>query len=280
MSASAEPHSGNLFDVVYGGSPPAYDDPAECYFEASKLHPHMLTCDMPGALKLQSSPELQLFTQRGGRPNHSRRPIPLPEPAPLAAELADVLAARRSADEFGPGELPMDVLAGLLVHSYGTTDLGGRPRRPTPSGGALYPIDLYVVAERVHGLAKGMYHYDPYRKGLTPVREVDFEALCQATFRPELARDCAAMIVLGATFWRSRFKYGQRGLRFCLMDAGHLMQNLLLLGTGYSLAVRPIGGFLDDDAATGMDFDGVNEAPLYLMLVGPRHPKSTRHPTS
>lgn len=46
------------------------------------------------------------------------------------------------------------------------------------------------------------------------------------------------------------------------------MQSLLLLGTGYSLAVRPIGGFLDDDAASEMDFDGVNEAPLYLMLVG------------
>jgi SagB-type dehydrogenase family enzyme len=268
MSASTEPHSGNLFDVVYGGNPPAFDDPAECFFEASKLHTRVLNCDLPGALALQKSPELQRFTQRGGRPNHSRELIRLPEPAPLAAELTDVLAARRSADGFGPRELPMDVLAGLLVHSYGTTDLGGRSWRPTPSGGALYPIDLFVVAERVQGLAKGMYHYDPYRTGLTLVREVDFEALCQATFRPELARDCAAMIVLSAMFWRSRFKYGQRGLRFCLMDAGHLMQSLLLLGTGYALAVRPIGGFLDDDVASGMDFDGVNEAPLYLMLVG------------
>ncbi len=268
MSASAESHSGNLFDIVYGGRPPAYDDPAECFFEASKLHTRVLNYGLPGALALQKSAELQQFTQRGGRPNHSREPIPLPEPAPLEAGLAEVLAARRSADGFGPGELPMDVLAGLLMHSYGTTDLGGRPWRPTPSGGALYPIDLFVVAERVQSLAKGMYHYDPYRAGLTPTREVDFDALCQATLRPELARGCAAMIVLGATFWRSRFKYGQRGLRFCLMDAGHLMQSLLLLGTGYSLAVRPIGGFLDDEAAAGMDFDGVNEAPLYLMLVG------------
>ncbi len=268
MSASVESHSSNLFDVVYGGSPPAYDDPAECFFEASKLHSRVLNGDLPGTLAPQKSSELQLFIQRGGRPNHSREPIPLPEPAPLAAELADVLATRRSADSFGSGELPLDVLAGLLVHSYGTTDIGGRPRRPTPSAGALYPIDMFVVVERVQGLAKGMYHYDPYRAGLTPVREVDFEALCQATFLSELARDCAAMIVLGATFWRSRFKYGQRGLRFCLMDAGHLMQSLLLLGTGYSLAVRPIGGFLDDAAASGMDFDGVNEAPLYLMLVG------------
>jgi SagB-type dehydrogenase family enzyme len=268
MSAPAESHSGNLFDIVYGGNPPAYDDPAECFFEASKLHTRVLNCDLPGALQLQKSAQLQLFTQRGGRPNHSRELIALPEPAPLQAELADVLATRRSAEGFGPGELAMDVLAGLLVRSYGTTDVGGRPRRPTPSGGALYPIDLFVVAERVQGLAKGMYHYDPYRNGLTLAREVDFEGLCLATFHPELARDCAAVIVLGATFWRSRFKYGQRGLRFCLMDAGHLMQSLLLVGVGYSLAVRPIGGFLDDEAASEMDFDGVNEAPLYLMLVG------------
>lgn len=268
MSPSAERHSSNLFDIVYGGSSPAYDDPAECFFEASKLHTRVLNCDLPGALALQKSVELQLCTRRGARPNHSRKPIPLPEPAPLAAELVDVLATRRSTEGFGPGELPMDVLAGLLVHSYGTTDRGGRPRRPTPSGGALYPIDLFVVAERVEGLTKGMYHYDPYRNGLTPARRIDFDAWCQATFHPELARGCAAMIVLGATFWRSRFKYGQRGLRFCLMDAGHLMQSLLLLGTGYSLAVRPIGGFLDDEVASGMDFDGVNEAPLYLMLIG------------
>jgi SagB-type dehydrogenase family enzyme len=268
MSASAEPHSGNLFDIVYGSSPPAYDDPAECFFEASKLHTQVLNCDLPGALALQKSAELQLFTRRGARPNHSRELSPLPEPAPLRMMLAEVLTTRCSAHGFGSGELPMDVLAGLLVHSYGTTDLAGLRRRPTPSGGALYPIDLFVVAERVQGLAKGMYHYDPYRNGLTQTRKVDFEALCQATFHPELARECAAMIVLGATFWRSRFKYGQRGLRFCLMDAGHLMQSLLLLGVGYSLAVRPIGGFLDDEVASAMDFDGVDEAPLYLMLVG------------
>jgi len=268
MPASAESHSGNLFDIVYGGSPPSYDDPAECFFEASKLHTRVISGDMPGALALHKSAQLRLFTQRGGRPNHSRKLIPLPEPAPLEAKLTDVLTTRRSADGFGSDELPMDVLAGLLVYSYGTSDIDGRLRRPAPSGGGLYPIDLFIVAERIHGLARGMYHYDPYRNGLTPAREVDFVSLCKATFRPELARGAAAMIVLGAMFWRSRFKYGQRGLRFCLMDAGHVMQNLLLLSAGYSLAARPIGGFLDDEAASGMDFDGVNEAPLYLMLVG------------
>lgn len=266
--SSAESHSGNHFDIVYGGSPPAYDDPAECFFEASKLHIRALNCDLPGALALQKSAELQLFTRRGARPNHSRELKLLPEPAPLRVELADVLATRHSASGFGSGELPMDVLAGLLVHSYGTTNLGGRLRRPTPSGGALYPIDLFVVAKRVQGLTQGMYHYDPYHNGLTLAREIDFQAWCQATFHPELAHGCAAMIVLGATFWRSRFKYGQRGLRFCLMDAGHLMQSLLLVGAGYALAVRPIGGFIDDEIASAMDFDGVDEAPLYLMLVG------------
>jgi SagB-type dehydrogenase family enzyme len=268
MPMSAESHSGNLFDIVYGGSPLAHDDPAECFFEASKLHTRVPKDDMPGALALQKSADLQLFTQRGGRPNHCRELIPLPEPAPLKAKLADVLATRHSAAGFGSNELAIDVLAGLLAHSYGITDLSGKRRRPAPSGGGLYPIDLFIVAERVQGLARGIYHYDPYRNGLTLAREADFEALCRTTFCPELARDCAAIIVLGATFWRSRFKYGQRGLRFCLMDSGHLMQNLLLASAGYALAARPIGGFLDDDAATEMDFDGVNEAPLYLMLVG------------
>ncbi|UYB41025.1 SagB/ThcOx family dehydrogenase [Streptomyces sp. Je 1-4] len=262
-------HGANLIDAVYGESPPPLDDPMECYFEASKLHLRALSWDVPGGVALDKSEELRLLTQRAARLNPSRSLIPLPDPAPLQADLADAIDARRSSEAFGAGELPLPVLSGMLERSYRVRLVQGWPRRPVPSGGALYPLDLYVIAQRVEGLRPGLHHYDPFRHGLTWLREVDHEALHLATLQPEMAGDAAAMLVIGASFWRSRFKYGQRSLRFCLLEAGHLGQNLLLLGTAYGLASRPIGGFLDDDFTADMDYDGVNESPLYVVLLGP-----------
>ncbi|MFI9821082.1 SagB/ThcOx family dehydrogenase [Streptomyces sp. NPDC052013] len=261
-------HGANLIDAVYGDSPPPLDDPMENYFEASKLHLRALSWDVPGGVALDRSEELRLLTQRAARLNPSRPLIPLPDPAPVDAALTEVIGARRSAETFGRGELALPVLSGMLQHAYRVRLVQGWPRRPVPSGGALYPLDLYVIAQRVEGLRSGLHHYDPFRHALTRVREVDHETLHLATLQPEMARDAAAMLVTAASFWRSRFKYGQRALRFCLLEAGHLEQNLLLLATAYGLSARPIGGFLDDDFTVAMDYDGVNEAPLYVTLVG------------
>ncbi|WP_046468710.1 SagB/ThcOx family dehydrogenase [Allosalinactinospora lopnorensis] len=262
-------HGANLIDAVYGDGPPPPDDPAECYFEASKLHLRALSWDVPGGLALDQSEELQLLTQRAARSNPSREILPLPDPEPLSRDFAEVIDARRSSEDFGPGELPLPTLSGILERSYRVRLVNGWPLRPVPSGGALYPLDLYVIVQRAGGLRPGLYHYDAFRHGLTWMREVDHETLHLATLQPEMARDATAILVIGASFWRSRFKYGQRALRFCLVEAGHLQQNILLLGTAYGLATRPIGGFLDDDFTANMDYDGVNEAPVYATLIGP-----------
>ncbi len=262
-------HGANLIDPVYGDGPPAFDDPAETYFEASKLHLRALSWDVPGGSALEQSEELRLLTQRAARVNSSRPLLPLPEPEPVVRDFTEVVEARRSAEHFDRTELCQERLSGMLERTYRVRLAERWPLRPVPSGGALYPLDLYVIAQRVADLPPGMYHYNPFQHGLSWLREVDNERLHLATLQPEMARDAAVMLVVGASFWRSRFKYGQRGLRFCLLEAGHLMQNLLLTGHAYGMATRPIGGFLDDDFTENLDYDGINEAPVYVALVGP-----------
>ena len=70
------------------------------------------------------------------------------------------------------------------------------------------------------------------------------------------------------TFWRSRFKYGQRGYRFALLEAGHLAQNVLLAAEALDLGAAPIGGFYDRQLAEFLEIDGVNEGPLYVIPIG------------
>jgi SagB-type dehydrogenase family enzyme len=71
-----------------------------------------------------------------------------------------------------------------------------------------------------------------------------------------------------AMFWRSRFKYGLRGYRFALIEAGHVMQNAVLAAAALGIAARPLGGYYDRllDALVGAD--SLDEASVYALLLG------------
>ena len=69
-------------------------------------------------------------------------------------------------------------------------------------------------------------------------------------------------------FGRTRFKYGLRGYRFALLEAGHVAQNLLLAATALGLAAVPLGAFFDRRADVFLRLDGVNESTLYTIAVG------------
>jgi SagB-type dehydrogenase family enzyme len=84
----------------------------------------------------------------------------------------------------------------------------------------------------------------------------------------ELASTCGALFVVSAMFWRSRFKYGLRGYRFTLLEAGHVVQNLQLAAAASGLGCLPIGGFFDRRLDDILALDGVNESALYCVAVG------------
>ena len=108
--------------------------------------------------------------------------------------------------------------------------------RAHPSGGALYPIETYLVALAVEGLAAGVYHYHAPDNCLEPVslgaRPDQFGPLVlTATAR----LDAAALVVLSARWEQPIAKYGERSYRVMLLDAGHVAQNLLLVATALGL---------------------------------------------
>jgi SagB-type dehydrogenase family enzyme len=70
-----------------------------------------------------------------------------------------------------------------------------------------------------------------------------------------------------AMFWRARFKYGLRGYRFALLEAGHVGQNFLLAATARDLAAVPVGGFFDRRVDELLGVDGVDESAVYAISV-------------
>lgn len=199
----------------------------------------------------------------------------LPESqAPLDMRISEVFEKRRSSRGLSPVTVSMESLAALLRAGYGETrenkdGVFPRPFRTVPSAGALYPLELYFHTVHTVGLEAGLYHYSPSRDVVTRIRDGDgsrfiSEGLVQRT----LAFDCSIFFFISGLPERSTFKYGNRGYRFLLMEAGHMAQNLSLTATALSFGCICVGGFFDRPIDEYLGFDGLNQSVFYLLAIG------------
>jgi SagB-type dehydrogenase family enzyme len=244
------------------------DDPAETYHEASRLHPETAYAQLPGLQLLAEEPAVVVSTTRAAR---RRRHLPRLELAPLApvpGSLAGALDRRRSALPDTTRPLSSGSVGSVLAAAHRSRLREGVDRRPAPSAGALYPLELYAIALRVDGLTPGIFHYDPYGHGLARLGDAAPAGLAATVPDESLVDRVACALVLTAVFWRSRFKYGQRGYRFVLLEAGHVAQNALLAAAALGVAALPLGGFYDARLDALLDVDGVDESSLYVLLLG------------
>lgn len=246
-------------------------DPTEDYHEASRVYAACADPHVTGAQRLETSLELRVSATRSVK-RHPHLPcVPLP-PAELGEiSLAEAVAARRSRRAFGDRAVTTVELATLLHAAYGVTgSLPSTPQllRTAPSGGALYPLELYVLPRRVEGLETALYHYDPLRHVLERLAPLPVVVGSDLSPYGDLLERCGAVIAITAMFWRSRFKYGHRAYRFTLLEAGHVAQNALLAAAALGLAAVPLGGFYDRTVDALLGVDGLHEASLYLVPVG------------
>ena len=87
---------------------------------------------------------------------------------------------------------------------------------------------------------------------------------------PALVEGASALVVITGMFWRARFKYGVRGYRFALLEAGHVVQNAVLAAAALGLPALPVGGFYDRRLDALVGADGLDEASVYALLIGGR----------
>lgn len=198
----------------------------------------------------------------------------LPAVPNLSAPIGSVLTSRVTARNLQSETVSLETLAALLHYSCGRTrDNEGtgfpRPFRVTPSGGALYPLEVYLHTTHVEGLPSGLHHYSPDRDELQVVRGGDHSrTLAGCLVQRELALAASVLVMITAIFERSTFKYGERGYRFVLLEAGHVAQNINLVAHSLGLGCVNIGGFFDRRVDEFLEIDGVNHSSIYLVAIG------------
>jgi SagB-type dehydrogenase family enzyme len=177
------------------------------------------------------------------------------------------LQHRESTRTFAPDEaLSLEQASQLLWAAQGVTRADGK--RTAPSAGALYPLEITLVAGRVSGLDPGVYRYQPSEHDLVRHRE--------GALIPDLARsaldqmwiaDAPAVFVVSGVHERTTGKYGERGVRYVQIEAGHAAQNLVLQATALHLGATTVGAFADDDLSELLGLRE-EEEPLYMLPVG------------
>ncbi len=211
-------------------------------------------------------------------PGVSVRRVSLPRSGLSSAmPLEDAIVRRASARAFnGASALPLDTLSRLLGLSCGFTAAAGPEaggafefHRAAPSAGAIFPIEAYPVVLRVQGCAAGVYRYEPGDHSLTLLRPGFFgHHLARWTlYQPYLAA-ASAIVVLAGMSDRVRPRYGERGYRYMLLEAGHIAQNFSLLCAAYGLGSLCIGGFVDAAVSRLVGLNEITEIPLYLTAAG------------
>jgi SagB-type dehydrogenase family enzyme len=215
--------------------------------------------------------------------------IRLPSHATERDTFFDTLHARRTHREFARGKVSLHNVSKLLrttwgVQGYFETNVFGKlPYKTSPSGGARHPGEVYLMALRVDGLERGMYHYQAkdHRLARLPAKVSARIARAYCAGQPYFGA-AAALFIMTAVFARTIWKYSRaRAYRVVLLEAGHLCQTFCLTATRLGLAPFSTAALKDSLIEKDLGLDGISESVLYVagvgLLPGRPHQGAYRH---
>lgn len=193
--------------------------------------------------------------------------VKLPEPkrdGKMSLEAA--LNKRRSVREYKQEQLTLADVSQLLWAAQGVTSPDGK--RAAPSAGATYPLEVYLVAGYVQGLAPGIYKYRPAQHDLLRVVEGDRrKQLAAASLGQEWVERAPITIAFAAVYERTARRYGPRAARYVHFEVGHAVENAHLQAVTLGLGGVVVGAFSDAEVKKVLGL-ATDEEPLCLLPVG------------
>jgi SagB-type dehydrogenase family enzyme len=242
---------------------------------------HFLTKDAPYVgddwtleQKMQAvaaAPQPPLYKKTDGA-----KSMPLPLHEKETDSFFETLHARRTRRIFSQQPVSLESVSKLLQTTWGvqgyieSPGLGPLVLKTSPSGGARHPIEVYLMALRVDGLAQGLYHYDVRDHALEVISSKATPQMARAycADQPYVA-DASALFIMTGVFARNMWKYQHpRAYRVVLLDAGHLGQTFCLTATRLRLAPFTTAALKDTLIERDLGIDGISESVLYVTGIG------------
>jgi SagB-type dehydrogenase family enzyme len=206
------------------------------------------------------------------------------EAASADSEFPGVLLSRRTWRKFSSRPVELSALGKVLGLTFGIQKWVDLPKigkialKTSPSGGALHPVECYVMARNVSGLSAGVYHYEAASHSLELLhRGAPSRAIVKLLADQAWYGNAAFVVFMSGVFARTQWKYDYaRAYRAVLMEAGHLCQTFCLTATWLGLAPFCTIAFADSKIEKLLRLDGISESVLYVAGAGAR-PERSRH---
>lgn len=180
------------------------------------------------------------------------------------SELINLLSVRRSCRNFSNKPLSINQIGNICHSAYSVTN------HTVPSGGALYPLKIFVLVEENQiGLSIGYYEYDYVHEILIQFSNtIDREKLKYCFNQENMPFGSSVQIIISADITRQPYKYSNRGYRLTLMEAGHAAENLCLYCTEQGLGCCELGGILDEPMRMELNLLDTDIYPLLGIAIG------------
>jgi SagB-type dehydrogenase family enzyme len=252
---------------------------ASLYHENSKITPTTANPLLESIQAFASDEDLVLRSISGHKVYPTSQRVPLREFKRAAlpnVSLRDVLKRRRTIRSYKNEPLTANAVAALFQAACGVTEKLSvseypgtvQPVRSYPSGGALFPVELYLVADRIQGLSPASYHYNAVDNCLELVGAAAQDNLLPHILMDGVTGKPAATLILSVRWDHTIRKYAERGYRIALLEAGHMAQNILLAGCALGLGLCPVAGFHDDAVNEFLELNIAEESVIYIILAG------------
>ncbi len=142
--------------------------------------------------------------------------------------------------------------------------------RTIPSAGALYPLEIFILAGEVEELDQGLYQYNYRHHSLDLLKEEDLrEELTRSAWGQDFLTQAPVVMIVAAEPSRTTDIYGERGERYIQIEVGHLGQNVYLQAEALDLSTCAVGAFDDEGVARALGLKK-NLIPLYILPLGYR----------
>jgi putative peptide maturation dehydrogenase len=228
----------------------------------------------------------RLRLQRGDPPSHfvrradaqERHALEVPQ---LQGPFFEALYARRTTRAFRVDELlplpQLEIVLYAVFAAHGLKEFApgiSAIRRTSPSGGALHPIEAYVLANHVDGLPAGLYHYESGTHVLARIESLEHAEvsglITEFTGGQTYFSDVHAAVIHVARFDRNLWKYTRhrKAYKTVFMDSAHLSQTFYLTAAHLGLGAFYTAAINDADIGTRLGLDPIREAAVAINGLG------------
>ncbi|KAF3888190.1 MULTISPECIES: SagB family peptide dehydrogenase [Nostocales] len=146
--------------------------------------------------------------------------------------------------------------------------------RVNPSAGALYPTEIYVQIRGIEGIIDGIYHLEVANHCLTLIYELIDDGL-ESYISPNNSIN-GFIFLISCVYYRSSWKYQDRGVRYCFLDSGHHLGAIAASAYFHNKDIQLIFDF--DKLALNLDLGFENKEFITACAIsGEFQAKKVRH---